>query len=47
LLKYVGLLIPNPTAGKNLSTSHIQKRYFQAMDYVDKMNLQTIFVEWA
>lgn len=47
LLKYVGLLIPNPTAGKNLSTPHIQKRYFQAMDYVDKMNLQTIFVEWA
>ena len=47
LLKYVGLLIPNPTPGKNLSTSHIQKRYFQAMDYVDKMNLQTIFVEWA
>ena len=28
LLKYVGLLIPNPVAGKNLSTSHIQKRYF-------------------
>lgn len=47
LLKYTGLLIPNPTAGKNLSTSHIQKRYFQAMDYVDKMNLQTVFVDWA
>ena len=47
LLKYVGLLIPNPTAGKNLSTSHIQKRYFQAMDYVDKINMQTTFVEWA
>ena len=47
LLKYTGLLIPNPTAGKNLSTSHIQKRYFQAMDYVDKMNLETILVEWA
>ena len=47
LLKYSGLLIPNPTAGKNLSTSHIQKRYFQAMDYVDKMNLTTVFVEWA
>ena len=47
LLKYTGLLIPNPTAGKNLSTSHIQKRYFQAMDYVDKMNLQTVLVEWA
>ena len=47
LLKYTGLLIPNPTPGKNLSTSHIQKKYFQAMDYVDKMNLETILVEWA
>ena len=47
LLKYVGLLIPNPTLGKSLSTSHIQKRYFQAMDYVDKMSLETLFVEWA
>ena len=47
LLKYAGLLIPNPTAGKNLSTSHIQKRYFQAMDYVDKIGLQTVLVEWA
>ena len=47
LLKYVGLLIPNPSLGKNLSTSHIQKKYFQAMDYVDKMNLQTVLVEWA
>jgi hypothetical protein len=47
LLKYTGLLIPNPTAGKNLSTSHIQKKYFQAMDYVDKINLQTVLVEWA
>ena len=47
LLKYTGLLIPNPSLGKNLSTSHIQKKYFQAMDYVDKMNLETIFVDWA
>lgn len=47
LLKYTGILIPNPTLGKSLSTSHIQKRYFQAMDYVDKMALETLFVEWA
>lgn len=47
LLKYTGILIPNPTLGKSLSTSHIQKRYFQAMDYVDKMYLETLFVEWA
>lgn len=47
LLKYAGILIPNPTAGKSLSTSHISKRYFQALDLVDKMNLQTILAEWA
>ena len=47
LLKYIGILIPNPAPGKNLSTSHIQKKYFQAMDFVDKMNLPTIFVNWA
>ena len=47
LLKYTGMLIPNPALGKNLSTSHIQKRYFQAMEYVDKLSLETIFVEWA
>ena len=47
LLKYAGILIPNPTPGKSLSTSHISKKYFQALDFVDKMNLQTIFVDWA
>ena len=47
LLKYVGLLIPSPTLGKSLSTSYIQNRYFQAMDYVEKMRLETLFVEWA
>lgn len=47
LLKYIGILIPNPTPGKSLSTSHISKRYFQALDFVDKMNLQTVLVDWA
>lgn len=47
LLKYYGILIANPTMGKSLSTSHISKRYFQALDFVDKMNLQTILVDWA
>lgn len=39
LLKYMGLLIPNPSAGKNLSTSHISKRYYSAMDLVEAMHL--------
>lgn len=39
LLKYVGLLIPNPSFGKSLSVSHIQKRYFSAMDFIDNLML--------
>ena len=39
ILKYMGLLIPNPSLGKNLSTSHIQKRYFNAIDFVETMRL--------
>ena len=42
LLKYMGLLIPNPSAGKNLSTSHIQKRYYNALDYVERMQLPVL-----
>lgn len=47
LLKYTGILIPNPTPGKSLSASHISKKYFQALDFVDKMNLKTVLVDWA
>lgn len=39
LLKYVGLLIPNPSTGKSLSTSHISKRYYNAIDFVEAMKL--------
>ena len=39
LLKYVGILIPNPTAGNELSTPYIQKRYNNALDYLDKICL--------
>ena len=39
LLTYAGLLIPNPSNGKDLSTSHIQKRYYNALDYVERMQL--------
>ena len=47
LLKYVGLLIPNPSFGKDLSTSHIQKRYFNAVDFVDRINLPIILTNCA
>lgn len=47
LLTYAGLLIPNPSAGKNLSTSHIQKRYYNAMDYIERMQLPTFLTNCA
>lgn len=42
LLKYAGLLIPNPSYGKKLSTPNIQKRYYAAMDYIEKMDLRNL-----
>ena len=47
LLKYMGLLIPNPSYGKNLSTSHIQKRYYSALDYVERMQLPVLLTNIA
>lgn len=43
LLKYTGILIPNPGFGKNLSTSHIKKRYFGALNFLEKANLVNKF----
>lgn len=39
LLKYIGILIPNPSYGNKLSTPYIEKKYENALDYLDKMNL--------
>ena len=39
ILKYIGILIPNPSAGNELSTPYVQKRYNNALDYLDRMNL--------
>ena len=47
LLKYAGLLIPNPSFGKKLSTSHINKRYYGALDYVENMSLPLFFTNCA
>lgn len=47
LLKYMGLLIPNPSTGKNLSTPHIQKRYYNALDYVERMQLPVLLTNIA
>lgn len=47
LLKYAGLLIPNPGFGKSLSTSHIAKKYYGAMDFVEKMSLPVMLTNCA
>ena len=47
LLTYAGLLIPNPSTGKDLSTSHIQKRYYNALDYVERMQLPVFLTNCA
>ena len=39
LLKYIGILIPNPSAGNELSTPYVKKRYNGALDYLDKIGL--------
>ena len=39
LLKYSGLLIPNPTLGTELSTPYIFKRYNSALEYLDNLFL--------
>lgn len=45
LLLYMGILVPYPKNGQSLSTDHIQKRYFKAAAYVDKLNIAEIFTQ--
>ena len=39
ILTYSGLLIPNPSFGKKLSSPNISKRYYGALDFVDKIEI--------
>jgi hypothetical protein len=47
LLKYTGLLIPSPAFGKSLQDQAIAKRYFGAIDFVDRMKLDELGVRIA
>lgn len=47
LLKYQGVLIPNPSFGQELSTSYIQKRYFNAMNFVDELKIPVVATNCA
>ncbi len=42
ILKYAGILIPNPGYKQSLSKTHIQKKYYSALDFVEDANLQNI-----
>ena len=42
ILKYIGLLIPNPGFGKDLSEQYIQKKYFGAMEFLDTNNIPAL-----
>lgn len=44
LLKYVGILIPNISQGQKITSDGIKKRYFNAVNYVEKMNLDSLFI---
>ena len=43
LLKYAGLLVPNPSFGKQLSTSYLSKNYYRVLDYLDKISIPETF----
>ena len=47
LLKYTGLLIPNPSFGKSLSESYIEKKYFNAINFIDRAGLPDLFTRMA
>jgi len=42
LIKYYGILIPHPSNGKSLQDSNLEKRYRNANNYVDKMDLKNL-----
>ena len=45
ILKYIGILIPNPSAGNSLSTPYILKRYNAALDYLDKIGVPELLTK--
>ena len=47
LLKYTGLLIPNPSFGKNLSEQYITKKYNSAVAFLDTAKLPKLFTHIA
>ena len=47
ILKYTGLLIPNPNFGKDLSEQYITKKYNNAITFLDNAKLPKLFTHIA
>ena len=47
LFKYAGVLIPNPSFGKDLSNTSIAKRYHKALSFIDQASLQNLCFNFA
>ena len=47
LLKYTGILIPNPSFGKSLSEQYITKKYNNATSFLDNAKLPKLFTHIA
>ena len=47
LLKYIGIIIPNPSFGKSLSEPYIAKKYYNATTFIDKADLPKLFTHIA
>lgn len=45
LLKYTGVLIPNPAPKQNLSNTKIQERYYKAIDFIERTRLESLLTE--
>lgn len=46
-LNYTGILIPNPGFGKELSQNYIEKRYHNAINFINVMSLPSFFTHCA
>lgn len=47
LLKYSGILIPNPLGGKKINSASIKRKYYSALDFIDVMNLNSFLSNCA
>lgn len=47
MLKYSGILIPNMIGKKELSNAAVQKRYYKALDFVERLNVPILCGNFA